>query len=172
MHQSQDPKTEEIAVQLFRGHYTSGFAYNFSNPGQIVSEHLGLARFDYVISGKESFSAHYTIDDGDKFVPQPRQRPQTLGLQETRVFSAAVVNTLTAGYSRSFTTAAQPPTISMPLNLSFLSGTPGGTIVLGGSPIAVVALAFTPAQGQGYSQQARNNYSGPMTCTSSRAGIS
>ena len=153
--------------ELLTNGQPSGFAYNYSNPGQIVHEHFGLARFDYVISSKDSFSANYTIDDGDKFVPQPdpnfallvTQRPQTLSLQETRVFSAAVVNTLTAGYSRSFTTAQQPPTVQIPPNLAFLSGTAAGTIVLGGSPIAVVTPPFTPAQGQGYSQQARNNYS-------------
>lgn len=83
----------------------SGLAYNYSNPGQIIREHFGLVRFDYTISSKDSFSANYTIDDGDKFVPQPdpnfalvvTQRPQTLGLQETHVFSASVVNALIAG---------------------------------------------------------------------------
>ena len=73
-----------------------------------------------------------------------------------------------------FTTAAQPPTVSIPSNLSFLSGTSGGTIVLGGSPIAVVVLPFTAAQGQGYSQQARNNYSladKPFAGESTMAGV-
>src|SRR2546428_5057193 len=56
--------------QLLIGGQPSGFAYEYSNPGQALNENFGLARFDYTISSKDSFSANYTISDGNRSVPQ------------------------------------------------------------------------------------------------------
>src|SRR5215471_17551650 len=46
-----------------------GTALAFSNPTESRREHFGLARFDYTISNKDTFSANYTNDSGRRSVP-------------------------------------------------------------------------------------------------------
>src|SRR5947208_10614312 len=46
-----------------------GTAIAYSNPPQTIGESLGLARFDYVISSKDSFFAHLTIDNALRISP-------------------------------------------------------------------------------------------------------
>jgi len=87
-----------------------GTAIAYANPKNSVGENFGLARYDYVISSKDSFSANLTYDDGTRRVPwgggggDPNYvamsgiRAQTLGMQETHVFSAGMVNVATLGY--------------------------------------------------------------------------
>src|SRR2546428_3072630 len=41
-----------------------GSAIAYANPKNTVGEHFGLARFDHIISGKDSFSANLTVDEG------------------------------------------------------------------------------------------------------------
>src|SRR6059036_98162 len=88
-----------------------GTAIAYANPKNSVGENFGLARYDYVISSKDSFSANLTYDDGTRRVPwgggggDPKYvaisgiRAQTLGMQETHVFSAGMVNVATLGYA-------------------------------------------------------------------------
>ena len=89
-----------------------GTAIAYANPKNSVGENFGLARYDYVISSKDSFSANLTYDDGTRRVPwggggggDPNYvaisgiRAQTLGMQETHVFSAGMVNVATLGYA-------------------------------------------------------------------------
>src|SRR5262249_48609908 len=79
---------------------SDGPAYSYTNPPSSINEDFGLARFDYTISSKDSFSANYTNDKGDKSVPRPDPifsqideiHSQTLGAQETHVFSSNLVN--------------------------------------------------------------------------------
>src|SRR5262249_2029878 len=88
----------------------TGAARYFSNAPQEVRENFGLVRFDYVASTKDSFSATYTVDRGRRNVSQPdpvfvqiaELRPQTIGLQETHVFSATVLNTGDRGFQPEF----------------------------------------------------------------------
>src|SRR5437867_1307911 len=46
-----------------------GTAIAYANPKNSVGENFGLARYDYVISSKDSFSANLTYDDGTRRVP-------------------------------------------------------------------------------------------------------
>src|SRR5436190_23653695 len=74
----------------------SGTAYNYNSALQSAREDFGLARFDYTVSSKDSLFANYTMDDGQRNTPRTNVnfiqiepiRTQTLGLTETRVFSA------------------------------------------------------------------------------------
>src|SRR5213592_3449715 len=46
-----------------------GTALAYANPKNTVGEHFGLARFDHIISGKDSFSANLTVDEGMRRIP-------------------------------------------------------------------------------------------------------
>ncbi len=145
---------------------SGGTAYQYSNPPQSIREDFGLIRFDYTLSGKDSFSANYTIDNGDRNVPLPDQnfaqladqRAQTLGLQETHVFSSSLVNVATVGYARSFGTTVVAPTVPIPANLVFLPGGNPGAIVVGGGVITAGGAGVTPAGGSNPTRGVRNYY--------------
>src|SRR5207249_11969171 len=94
---------------------------------QKVREDFGLTRLDYNISSKDSFSANYLIQDGENDVPSPNPnffrplplRTQLLSLQETHVFSAALLNTASAGFSRGHIKLGAFPAVPIPPELSF-----------------------------------------------------
>src|SRR5438093_7440138 len=144
----------------------TGAARYFSNAPQAVRENFGLVRFDYVASAKDSFSATYTIDRGRRDVSQPdpvfvqlaELRPQTIGLQETHVFSATVLNTATVGFSRNYATQVVAPRVPIPASLVFLPGGNPGSIIIGGGAVTVVASAYTPANRGNPQSQTRNYY--------------
>src|SRR5437879_5344529 len=85
-----------------------GLAKAFANPLQKVREDFGLLRADYHISAKDSLSATYLIQDGENDAPSPDPnffrplplRSQLFSSQETHVFSTAVLNVATFGFSR------------------------------------------------------------------------
>src|SRR5437667_5219474 len=152
-------------LYLDNGQATGAASY-FSNAPQAVRENFGLVRFDYVASAKDSFSATYTIDHGKRDVSQPdpvfvqiaELRPQTIGLQQTHVFSATVLNTATVGCSRNYATQVVAPRVPIPASLVFLPGGNPGSIIIGGGAVTVVASAYTPANGGNPQSQARNFY--------------
>ncbi len=63
---------------------------------------------DYTLRDRDSLSAAYTIDDGNSLIPladplfasYSALRMQVASLQETHIFSPAVLNTFRAGFSR------------------------------------------------------------------------
>src|SRR5207253_9303207 len=130
---------------------TTGAAQYFSNAPQSVSENFVMARFDYVASTKDSFFVNYTVDHGKRDVSQPdpnfvqvsNLHPQTFALQETHVFSPTVLNSFTAGVSRSWSTLVNNPNVSIPSNLIFLTGCNTGSFIIGGGAVTVVASAYT-----------------------------
>jgi hypothetical protein len=140
---------------LLAGGLLSGTAYNYNSAIQAVYENFQLYRFDYTVSSKDSFSANYTFDDGQRDVPQADSlysmhvplRTQTLGMQETHVFSPSVVNTATVGYARSIGNTVTTPAVPVPENLVFLPGGNPGSIVIGGGATTVAPAAVTPAPG-------------------------
>ncbi len=115
----------------------NGIAQVFSSPLQTIREDYGTARFDQTFSPKDTFSSVYTIDDGDDFTATTADpysadvltlREQVVSLDETHVFSPALLNVARFGYSRAgyfFTGEPTPgtPAESVP---GFISGTPGG----------------------------------------------
>src|SRR5437867_8300627 len=106
------------------------------------------------------------MDRGRRDVSQPdpvfaqiaELRPQTIGLQETHVFSATVLNTATVGFSRNYATQVVAPRVPIPASLVFLPGGNPGSIIIGGGAVTVVASAYTPANGGNPQSQARNYY--------------
>jgi hypothetical protein len=142
-------------AEVLIGGLPSGTAYNYSSGVQAVGEHFGLVRFDYAVSSKDSFSTNYTIDDGQRTTPQSDAnfvqieplRSQTLGMQETHVFSSRLVNTATAGFARTRANLVRAPAVPIPDSLLFLPGGNPGTIVIGGGATTVAPAAIAPASG-------------------------
>jgi Carboxypeptidase regulatory-like domain len=134
----------------------SGIAEVFSSPLQTIREDFGTVRVDHTFSQRDTFSAIYTIDDGNDFTSTPLDplssdvvtlREQVLSLEETHVFSPALVNIARIGFSRAgyfFTGEPTPgsPAAAVP---GFLVGLPVGAVVVGGSaasnPQAQLGLA-------------------------------
>ncbi len=133
-----------------------GIAEVFSSPLQTIREDFGTARVDHIFSQRDTFGGIYTIDDGQDFTATPLDpfssdvvllREQVLSLEETHVFSPALVNSARVGFSRAgyfFTGEPTPgtPAASVP---GFLIGRPVGAVVVGGSaasnPAAQLGLA-------------------------------
>jgi hypothetical protein len=134
----------------------NGIAEVFSSPLQKIREDFGTARVDHIFSQRDSLAAIYTIDDGSDVTATPLDpfstdlvalREQVLSLEETHVFSPALLNVFRFGFSRAGYFYAGEPTpgtlaASVP---GFLVGHPVGAVVVGGSaasnPQAQVGLA-------------------------------
>ena len=133
----------------------SGTAYNYNSALQRAREDFGLARFDYSISSKDSLFVNYTLDDGERRTPRTNAiftqieplRTQTVGIQETRVFSSSVVNSATLGYARTWATLVRATAVAIPDSLLFLPGGNQGSIVIGGGATTVAPAAVAPAEG-------------------------
>jgi hypothetical protein len=117
-----------------------GAAETFSSPKQSIREDFGTMRVDQIFSDRDSLAAAYTVDDGFNSTPMSNPffatnislRSQVLSFQETHIFSSRMTNTLTAGYSHAGFTYITPPLISLPSNLTFVSGKPPGPLAVGG----------------------------------------
>jgi len=128
----------------------SGIAEAFSHPPQAIREDFGTARFDYNISQKDTFFAVYTIDDSFANTPSANPlssvveglREQVASVQEQHVFSASVLNTARAGFSRGsyFFTGDTP--VDLP---GWVSGDPIGAVVIGGGTALNAASSITGA---------------------------
>src|SRR5207245_6078064 len=131
-----------------------GTALSYSNPRNSIGENFGLARFDHVVSSKDSFYANITVDNGTSnnpwrgggggdpnFVSVSELHAQTLGLQETHVFSSGMVNVATLGYAGTYATIVNAPAVPMPANIAFLEGGNPGTVVVGGGLSAAAPSA-------------------------------
>ena len=133
-----------------------GIAEAFNNPLQTIRDDFGTVRLDHIFSKKDTLSAVYTVDDSADYTPTSTNlystdvdslREQVASLEETHVFSANLLNTARAGFSRAgYFFTGEPtsgsPAASLP---GFLSGLPLGAIVVGGSaasnPTAQLSLA-------------------------------
>lgn len=143
-----------------------GTAIAYANPRQSVREDFGLIRFDSSISHTDLFSAHYTVDNGIRTVPAAdanfantsELHSQTAGVQETHVFSAALVNLATIGYARAWATQVSNPTVSIPSNLVFLPGGNPGSIIIGGGIVTTQPSAVVPAPGNNPQMAVRNYF--------------
>ena len=134
----------------------NGIATVSSSPLQTIREYFGNARFDQVFSSKDNFSVIYTADSGNDNTATTLNpystdilslTEQVATLEETHVFSPALLNTARFGYSRAgyfFTGEPTPgtPAADVP---GFLIGHPVGAVVVGGSaasnPQAQLGLA-------------------------------
>ncbi len=139
--------------ELYANGIPTGMAESFNNPRQQIREDFGTIRPDYVISNRDSLSASYTIDDGNSIIPTPDPlfasqeflRSQIASLQETHVFTSALLNTLRVGFSRAAFAFDSYPMASFAPNLSFVSGGGPGGIVIGGGVTTTGVAALTSA---------------------------
>ena len=134
----------------------NGISEVFSSPLQTVREDFGTSRLDHIFSGNDSLAAVYTVDDGGDVTSTPLDpfssdiltlRNQVLSLEETHLFSPALLHTARIGFSRAgyfFTGEPTPGTPAASLG-GFLLGKPVGAVVVGGSaasnPQASIGLA-------------------------------
>ena len=116
----------------------SGIAEAFSNPLQHVREDFGTARFDETFSTKDSFAAIYTADDSTAHTPTSNPitvddiflREQVASFSETHIFSTALLNRATFGFSRGGFYFNSGTTVSLPSWIN--AGQPVGAVVVGG----------------------------------------
>ena len=164
---------EPNGPQVLAGGLPTGTAHRFSNPLQNVREDFGLLRFDYVMSNQDSWSANYTIDDGDRaglgnegnpiFVNNTTIIAQTLSVQETHIFSPTILNVATFGLSRGGGTAETVPLETFPENLSFLTGGKAGnpgSVNIGGGGLTTAVASIVQANGANPHFNNRRIYSG------------
>ncbi|MBV9770968.1 MAG: TonB-dependent receptor, partial [Bryobacterales bacterium] len=117
-----------------------GAALSYNNPRQTVREDFGTFRTDYVLSDHDTFSAAYTIDDGNSLLPQADPlfgsyealRSQIASIEETHVISPEILNTFRAGFSRAAFNYDSVDLASFPASTSFVTGLGPGGIVIGG----------------------------------------
>src|SRR5437667_4824833 len=136
-----------------------GSAISYSNPPQKIGESFGLARYDYVISTKDSLYANLTVDNGLRINPwggggggDPNFQTvadyiaKTLSLKETHVFSSSTVNIATLGYSGTYADSVNAPAVPISKDVVFLEGGNPGTVVIGGgiSAAAQSSIAGVP----------------------------
>ena len=133
-----------------------GISEAFNNPLQTIRDDFGTLRFDQVLSSKDSLAAIYTMDDSADFTPTSTNsystdveslREQVASIEETHVFSPALLNTARIGFSRAgyFFTGEPTPGTPAASVTGFLEGLPVGAVVVGGSaasnPTAQLSLA-------------------------------
>jgi hypothetical protein len=117
-----------------------GAALSYNNPRQSVREDFGTLRTDYILSPRDTFSATYTIDDGNSTIPQADPlfgsyetlRSQVASVEETHVVSPEILNTFRAGFSRAAFSYDPVDFASFPASTSFVTGLGPGGIVIGG----------------------------------------
>ena len=118
----------------------SGTALSYNNPKQNIREDFGTLRTDYIFSERDTFSASYTVDDGDSLIPladplfgsYETLRSQVASVEETHIFSPNVLNTFRAGFSRAGFNYDSFPLAAFPASLDFVTGLGPGGIVIGG----------------------------------------
>ena len=151
-----------------------GSSIAFTNPPQKIGESFGLARYDYVMSSKDSFYGNLTVDNGLRINPwggggggDPNFQTvadyisKTFSLKETHVFSSSTVNVATVGYGGTYADSVNAPAVPMSKDVVFLEGGNPGTIVIGGGISAAAASAIAGVPGNNPYWGVRNyfNYS-------------
>jgi hypothetical protein len=128
-------------------------ALSYNNPRQTVREDFGTVRTDYVFSERDTFSAAYTIDNGDSLIPQADPlfgayetlQSQVASLEETHVVSPDILNTFRIGFSRAAFSFDAVDLASFPASLSFVTGEGPGGIVIGGGVTTTGGGSITSA---------------------------
>ncbi|HKW65497.1 MAG TPA: carboxypeptidase regulatory-like domain-containing protein [Candidatus Acidoferrum sp.] len=134
----------------------NGISQVFSSPLQTAREDFGTSRLDHIFSRKDSLAGIYTVDDSDDSTATPLDpfsadlvalREQVVSLEETHIFSSALLNSARVGFSRAGYFFNGEPTPGTPAAAvsGFLLGKPVGAVVVGGSaasnPQASIGLA-------------------------------
>jgi len=135
------------------GQVPSGTAKAFYNPNEHIREDFGTLRADYNVGKNDIVSSVYTVDDGTSLIPLADPlfasftplRMQVINLTETHLFSPAILNTATLGFSRASFALASVPLATFPANLSFVTGMGPGGIVVGGGATTTANGTITSA---------------------------
>jgi hypothetical protein len=144
---------EPNGTELLANGLPTGSALSYNNPRQAIREDFGTIRADYALREKDSFSASYTLDDGDSLVPLADPlfgsfmtlRGQVASVEETHIFSPSVLNRLRIGFSRAGFGFDSFPLASFDPNLSFVRGGGPGGIVIGGGVTTTGVASITAA---------------------------
>ena len=131
----------------------TGTALSYNSPKQSINEDFGTVRGDYNMRERDSLSVAYTIDDGNNLTPladplfgsYTTLRAQVASVRETHVFSPRVLNTFSAGFSRSAFGFDSFPFATFSPSLFFVTGAGPGGIVIGGGNTSTGAAAITSA---------------------------
>jgi len=126
--------------ELTVGGLPSGTALAYNNPKQSIREDFGTLRSDYIFNERDTFSASYTIDDGNSLIPlsdplfgsYETLRSQVASVEETHIFSPNILNTFRAGFSRAGFNYDSFPLADFPASVDFVTGLGPGGIVVGG----------------------------------------
>jgi hypothetical protein len=130
-----------------------GAALSYNHPRQSANEDFGTTRGDYVISDADTFSASYTIDNGNGVIPQADPlfgsglalRAQVASVQEVHILSPRTLNTLRVGFSRAAFNYNSVLFQQFDPSLDFVTGGGPGGIVIGGGVTTTGNAAFTSA---------------------------
>ncbi len=129
---------------------SGGIAEAFSTPRQDIREDFGATRLDQVFSERDTLAASYTMDDSADTTPTANPlaldveslREQVATIRETHVFSANVINTARAGFSRASYFYTGQPAVDVP---GFVGNNQVGAIVIGGSATPNTSSSITMA---------------------------
>jgi hypothetical protein len=138
-----------------------GIAIAYNHPVQAIREDFGTTRLDHNFTANDLFNTVYTVDDSEARTPSTnplslvslRVRNQVASLSHTHVFSPALINKITLGFSRAayFFTGTTP--VDVP---GFAQGRPIGVISIGGSTSLNAAAQLTLAGTNGSSNLRSN----------------
>jgi hypothetical protein len=139
--------------ELLSNGLPSGAALSYNNPRQTVREDFGTVRTDYIFSERDTFSAAYTIDNGDSLIPQSDPlfgayetlQSQVASLEETHVVSPDILNTFRIGFSRAAFSFDAVDLASFPASTAFVTGLGPGGIVIGGGVTTTAGGTITSA---------------------------
>ncbi len=128
----------------------TGTAYSYNNPANPIREDFGIVRTDFNLSVKDSLGITYTVDDGESVTPGANPysllsallRTQLLSLGETRIFSANIVNTFTAGYARPNLHVILPVSIQPSGTKPFVTGSQLGQLRIGGAGVGSSSITY------------------------------
>jgi hypothetical protein len=131
----------------------SGTSFSHNHPNSHIQEDFGTMRMDYNLGDRDTLTGAYTIDDGNSLIPLADPlfasytplRMQVFSLNETHVFSPAILNTVTVGFSRASFALASVPLATFDPSLSFVSGAGPGGIVVGGGATTTANGSITSA---------------------------
>lgn len=133
-----------------------GIAEAFNSPLQTIRDDFGTLRFDQVFSRNDTFTGVYTMDDSNDVTPVSSNlystdlenlREQVISLEETHIFSPALLNIARVGFSRAayYYTGEPSPNTPAAAVPGFVGGHPVGTVVVGGSAAANPAAQLSQA---------------------------
>ncbi len=148
------PAAVPTSPEVLTNGLPTGIATVASTAQQHIREDFGTTRFDMNVTANDLLFAVYTVDDSTAHTPSQDPyslvdealREQVLSLQEQHVFSARLLNTARAGFSRaSFLFLGSVPADLQAVTPTFIPGKPTGAVVIAGSTASNGASAITTA---------------------------